>query len=483
MKKDKNEYIFMWSGIPTIASYLGTAFSLKDRRDIYINSGSIFSYYDGNIITTYMPKEDLEIRKNRESKFYLNPGYFKKYQKQYKKELRQWWVWIRKIEKRNYFKIKNDQLKKDIRKFQEYMIDSIAFFGSTRPEYTYQAEQKLEKILKKFFKEEWNDIFGILIESLKLDDVQKEHLERLKLVNSGLTDKKIKIHLSKFPWIVGDYIEEKKAIEFVGKIFRKEKGGYKKEKKRLEDEKENLSQKQEEIYSKLEKDEKEARYLAIFLQTQSIERMNIKSYWIGCYYLSRNMWLAVMQILNLKAEDVLKFITPFEIIELLSDNYKGDINEVIDLRKKSYAISYEKGDEKVMLVNGNKADELFNKKIKKVSLNDDMIKGQIASPGTYRGRVRKVVAGDLEMLKDSMRNFKKGEVLVVSMTQPNMMVIARKAGAIVADEGGITSHAAIISRELKIPCIVGCLKAMQVFKDGDLVKVDANNGTVEILDK
>jgi phosphoenolpyruvate synthase/pyruvate phosphate dikinase len=63
------------------------------------------------------------------------------------------------------------------------------------------------------------------------------------------------------------------------------------------------------------------------------------------------------------------------------------------------------------------------------------------------------------------------------------MPVLRKAGAIVTDEGGITSHAAIIARELKIPCIIGTKIATKVLEDGDLVEVDADNGTVRILTK
>ena len=86
----------MWSGVPTIASYLATPYAIIERSDIYSGGGSVFSYYDGSVITTYMPKGDLESRKNKESSVYLNPNYFKKYQNKYKKESRQWWNWIRK---------------------------------------------------------------------------------------------------------------------------------------------------------------------------------------------------------------------------------------------------------------------------------------------------------------------------------------------------------------------------------------------------
>ena len=59
--------------------------------------------------------------------------------------------------------------------------------------------------------------------------------------------------------------------------------------------------------------------------------------------------------------------------------------------------------------------------------------------------------------------------------------IAKKAGAIVTEEGGITSHAAIVSRELGIPSVIGTKIATKVLKDGDLVEVDANKGVVKIL--
>ena len=59
----------------------------------------------------------------------------------------------------------------------------------------------------------------------------------------------------------------------------------------------------------------------------------------------------------------------------------------------------------------------------------------------------------------------------------------KNAAAILTDQGGITSHAAIISREMHIPCIVGTKIATQVLKDGDLVEVDADNGIVRILEK
>jgi pyruvate,water dikinase len=64
------------------------------------------------------------------------------------------------------------------------------------------------------------------------------------------------------------------------------------------------------------------------------------------------------------------------------------------------------------------------------------------------------------------------------MTRPDYVPAMKKAAAIVTNEGGITCHAAIVSRELGIPCIIGTKIATEVFKDGDVVEVNANHGWV-----
>ena len=78
---------------------------------------------------------------------------------------------------------------------------------------------------------------------------------------------------------------------------------------------------------------------------------------------------------------------------------------------------------------------------------------------------------------------KKGEVLISGMTRPEFLPIMQRASAFVTDAGGVLAHAAIVARELKKPCITGTRVATKVFKDGDLVEVDANIGVVKILKK
>ncbi len=75
-------------------------------------------------------------------------------------------------------------------------------------------------------------------------------------------------------------------------------------------------------------------------------------------------------------------------------------------------------------------------------------------------------------------DFQDGDVLVCKMTTPEYVPLMKRAAAIITDEGGILSHAAIIAREMKIPTVIGTKSATKVFKDGDEVEVDADVGIV-----
>ena len=77
----------------------------------------------------------------------------------------------------------------------------------------------------------------------------------------------------------------------------------------------------------------------------------------------------------------------------------------------------------------------------------------------------------------------EGEILVTSMTSPDYVPAMHRASAIVTNEGGLLSHAAIMSREFGKPCIVGTKVATKVLKTGDLVEVDAEKGVVRILER
>ncbi|MDP6459425.1 MAG: phosphoenolpyruvate synthase, partial [Candidatus Hydrothermarchaeota archaeon] len=106
------------------------------------------------------------------------------------------------------------------------------------------------------------------------------------------------------------------------------------------------------------------------------------------------------------------------------------------------------------------------------SKKDVLIKGLGASPSLGSGRVRIIFS------TEELDKVKEGDVLVTTMTNPDMVPAMRRASAIVTEEGGMTCHAAIVSRELGIPCIVGTSEATKVLSDGDEITVDGSRGVV-----
>ena len=101
-----------------------------------------------------------------------------------------------------------------------------------------------------------------------------------------------------------------------------------------------------------------------------------------------------------------------------------------------------------------------------------LLSGAPASPGIANGPVKIVPdASQIDKVMD-------GDILVAEMTTPDFVPAMKRAAAIVTDRGGRTAHAAIVSRELGIPCIVGTGKAMATLKDGQIITVDGSRGNV-----
>lgn len=123
---------------------------------------------------------------------------------------------------------------------------------------------------------------------------------------------------------------------------------------------------------------------------------------------------------------------------------------------------------------GQQAKSFLKSLPKEEVITEDVkeIIGTCASPGWARGRV-KIVEKSGDMVK-----MNKGDILVSETTYPALVSAMKKASGIVTNAGGLACHAAIVSRELGIPCVVGTKIANKVLKDGDMVEVDATRGIV-----
>ena len=128
-------------------------------------------------------------------------------------------------------------------------------------------------------------------------------------------------------------------------------------------------------------------------------------------------------------------------------------------------------------LNAPDAVRLVKKIVDSYKISSDSLTGQGVFPGLVRGLVKIVDS------PTKAKDFLKGQILVAGMTRPDFVPLIKKARGIVTDAGGVLCHAAIVSREFKIPCVVGTQIATKVFKSGDLVEVDANKGIVRLVSR
>ena len=191
------------------------------------------------------------------------------------------------------------------------------------------------------------------------------------------------------------------------------------------------------------------------------------------YYYPRILLEEIARRIKMDLDDIFFFL-PKEIEDSIT---KGTINlEEIRQRKKHYAIVMIDG--KIDVISKEKELEILREILRKI-LFEEKEETTLRGEGIYPGKIRGVV----RIVRDvkEIPKVKRGDILVTTMTTPEMHIAIEKASAIITDEGGITSHAAVISRELKIPCVIATEIATKVLKDGDIVEIDSKEGIVRRL--
>jgi len=340
-------------------------------------------------------------------------------------------------------------------------------------------EEEAVSIIRKHIKKNPDKYFSILTASTIPTEGTKELISLYKIAlayykNSKKIDKNIEkminLHLNRFCWL--------SFTKFVGKPWNKESITQRIKKLNLKsiakdlDELKNKSNTSNRLlkktYENLKFPNKEIQFMKL---TQLLAYF--RTYRIDVYTQAGSNAKHLFELLAQKIELTVQqfvFLTYEEILLYLKNKQKFPKNEVKRRSAKKWQLLFSEGKmtlsyERPFLVED------------KQNIKRRIIKGQIASEGFATGEV-KIIRGVLEFNK-----MKNKAVLVTSMTTPDFVPLMQRASAIITDEGGITCHAAIVSRELKKPCIIGTKIATKIFKDGDLVEVDANKGIVKIIEK
>ncbi|MDB4303510.1 PEP-utilizing enzyme [Desulfosarcina sp.] len=194
---------------------------------------------------------------------------------------------------------------------------------------------------------------------------------------------------------------------------------------------------------------------------------NARKYSEKVYSLSESFFRSLASAIGGKEKinrDILTCLTQHELEEYIKNQVLPK-EEILQNRFLASAILFKEG--KISLVIGNSVLDIEKKIFEKT------MKGVCVQNGKVKGIARII----LNPLKKNI--FNEGDILITGMTRPEFLPLIQKASAIITDVGGKLCHAAIIAREMKIPCIVGMGNATKTIKEGDLIEVDAFEGTIK----
>lgn len=344
----------------------------------------------------------------------------------------------------------------------------------------------LEKKANEYLNEQYGEkmaveIIGTLTAPTGLSWMKKEELELLKIVEKGQmrgakTSKEllgyrdladdIAQHVEEWAWIPFDYestlMTKEDVLEKTDQFLRRPAIEQIKE---IKAEQDKTEEKRQEMAKQL------GNNAHIRMCMTLGELAYFKEYRKG--YMSKSMYL----VLPLLKEIAQRLHTEIKYVRYL---FPGEAQEALNMPKEwatkleerwKYLVYVQETSTYLSLVGTEGKDYLSTIKIEK-PLENNVVRGTIACPGKATGTAAIVYTPkDLHKMKD-------GSILIAPATTPDLIVAIKKAAAIVTDTGGLTSHAAIVSREFNIPCVIGTTHATTIFKDGDKVEVDADKGIV-----
>jgi len=349
-----------------------------------------------------------------------------------------------------FLDISGYQFLKDRLLKKSYNIEDVNLL--TQPDTkNYLEEEKTEflKLCLKYFKNK---------KRINLDNLLEEHFKKFAYIGVSYY-KEPPRKKSDYEKQINEYLKEKRSWHYFKKIIEKQKRDFKK-KMRARDK----------MYNEIKDNHLKK---AILILREAAWR---KDYFRGSiseiiYYYFDALLKELARRLKI-TEDQIKTLTDPELEQLIKDKKLN--RKEINQRQKYYALATFK--HKLFLYYGKKVKQIENKYfVEQKNKEIKELKGIPAKKGVAMGYAKIVLS------YDDFKKFKEDDILIATNTMPEYMPIIRKAKAIVTDLGGITCHAAIVSREINKSCIIGTKIATQVLKDGDLVEVDANKGVVKIL--
>ncbi len=306
-----------------------------------------------------------------------------------------------------------------------------------------------------------------------LDIMALEQMDWMALTKQPFSEKRLLDHAAEHAWFFMSHFTYDEVIETLTQLFHEDREQTDANAILLE--KQNLQQEQEAILSGRE----EHLPLVNLWQAISAYRIALKGCWASVDFHLIPMLNEICRRSGESITDLTSYYRVEDIVQLL------DSGEILPDSKKAERESGTLGvwsNGELSYYFGSDAERVYQEKVEKPSAAEG-IRGMVAHRGgaeSVSGTARILECNNAAQARELGQSFKEGDVLVTPMTQLNIWHIIKRASAIVTDEGGMLSHAAIVARENDIPCIVGTGTATFVIQDGDQVTVDLTRGTVRV---
>lgn len=481
--------LYLWTGVFNKNSLGG-----ENKNSLIISEGA-----RGKMTHYRLSRENDEL-KNLWQKKYLNIPLMHKNIRRIKDAIRRMdslIMRVNELDRKEIIDFSNTKLLNFYDKYVKFFGEIFACYAMSQPEVSEAAEEKIKDLIKKKISDENRvlDYFVKLSTSPNVSFLTIEEKEWLNILLNCLRNKipitvynlallrLLKNHSRRFGWISTQESLPPLDVNYYLKLLKEQINQL------------NISRVQERISKiknapklikrersgalKILKDKKVANTTAIMAE-MSYLRISLRLMWTKAAYFIAPIFEEIGKRICL-TEIETKFLTPEEVKDYLVKKISLD-KKILKNRMTKYVSWLKNG--KLNIYYGNKADKIIKQELKdqpEISKITEL-RGISASPGIARGLV-KVIYSHQDSQIQEVKKMKKGQILVAGSTKPQLIEACRKAAAIITDEGGMLSHAAIVSRELNIPCIVGTKDGTKILKDGDLVEVDANKGVVRILEK
>ncbi len=410
--------------------------------------------------------------------------------------------------KKKNFKVSTEEAVSLIDKFSDIIttqisVNSIAVLDLRDYPYTNYLTKYLEPKVKKA-KQQLNVVMEKLLAPNKISLTQQMRMELLRLaINSrchsdsfchperseqsersegSLSHYKFQLQQihQNWCWLNYGYNGPALPIEFFNEtlqgLLKQETQYLEKELSDIEHQEEITETKKQAMYKILNIDKKHQNFIDALslLSYLKVYRKDI------AFLLIYLLYIIIEQHNQLFKREQLSYLTIEEVKQMILGQLKTTRSDLIQRMSESVHIA---SDENKIYV-GDKAREIFKQLVEKEDF-DLVSNGQrvklLEGTTACLGKTGDWIYGQIKIVNslEDMVKMKNGDILVSVATTPDIVPAMKRAGAIVTDQGGITSHAGIVSRELNIPCLIGTKYATKLFKDGDKVVVCPRHGYVK----